>query len=140
MGEIDRPRDPMQEFKEKLIAQVRDNIRDLLPQEAVQKLIDEAVRQTFFESRPISNPNRPYNPIVKPSWFVEAVAKEATPILEMAVKAYVAENKPIIDQALKEFLSGQNLTLLAVGGLAEQLREEMNMANYNLMQIMRGGR
>lgn len=123
-NEIAKPIDPMAEFKAKLGERVREDIRNLLPEDAVSALVQEAVRETFFKPRRIDEGYGRFKET--PSWFVEEVAEVAKPLLQKAVGEYVAANKATIETALAAYLSPQNLTLLAVGSLSSDIRAALS--------------
>lgn len=131
MNAVDRPRDPMQEFQDKLRSNVRDQIRDLLPEEAVSKLVEKAVEDTFFAPRKV---DEGYGRVKEhPSWFIAEVTKAAEPILRKAVEDYVATNKEVVDKALADFLSREQLTILTTKQLTSMLGDLVMNLNNNLM-------
>ena len=124
---------PLEVFREKLQKRVREDIADLLPEDAVASLVQKAVEDTFFKTRR-RNDGSEYNPrwVESPSWFVEAVAKEAKPILERTVAAYIKEHEAEVQKAVSEYLTPQNLTVLAVGTLSANI----SAALYSLAQTI----
>lgn len=135
--DVTKPGNPMEEFKAKLAEKVRENIAGLLPEDAVNELVQEAVRETFFKERVIEYNNYHGNKM-GPSWFVSAVRDAAKPILEKAVADFMAkpEARVAIQTALNEYLSPKNLTLIAVGALGSDIR----MALDDLARAVQAGR
>lgn len=131
-----RPGDPMAEFKAKLEAKVREDIAELLPETAVAELVKKAVEDVFFAPRVEVENRGSYHErrIEKPSWFIEAVAKEAKPLLDAAVNKFVAEHQVEIDKAVAEYLTPQNLTVLAVGSLSREISIALGNLNESIMQ------
>src|SRR3990167_8937425 len=111
--------DPMGAFREKLEQRVREDIANLLPDDAVNDLVKRAVEDVFFKPRKV-NEGTGYSPnwVERPSWFVEAVSKEAAPILKATIAEFVKTHEAEIKQAVEQYLSPQNLTVLAVAAFA----------------------
>lgn len=134
---VDIKRDPLQDFKDKLAQKVREDIASLLPEDVVSELVKKAVQEQFFTPRR-KNVGNEYSPRWEedPSWFVEAVAEQAEPILKAAVEAYIEANRGVIDDAAAQYLTPQNLTVLAVG----RLSTDIGVALANLADAIRSGR
>lgn len=118
------PRNPMAEFQERVLSELKTKIGEMLPDEALQELVKRAVEEQFFTPRKVINPNGMYSRpefIEKPSWFVEEVAKSAEPVIKKLVEEYVEQNKMEIEKAVKQFLEAQNLLLLTFAALRMQM-------------------
>lgn len=116
-------KDPMADFKERLTDKLKNDIGALIPEEAIQALIARAVEEQFFKPR-YEKP-RYGGPIEKPSWFVEQVAQAAKPMIQAQVDKFVADNQDTLEQAVRDFLSAQNLTLLATASMAQHLQASL---------------
>ena len=135
--EVTEHKDPMQEFQDKLKAKVREEIADLLPDEAVQRLVESAVRDTFFKPREVKVGYSGTE--LHPSWFVEEVAKAAKPMLRVMVESYVKKNSGIIKQAMNDFLSTQNLTLLTGAAMRDATFKDIQDIATEVVRQMRSG-
>lgn len=113
--------DPMKEFQDKLKQRVRDDIRDLLPDDAVAGLIKKAVEDMFFTPRIETEPGWNGRTVQKPSWFVEAVSVAAKPIIEAAVKRVVDEHPAEVSMVIAEFLDSNKLTVQTTSILTSML-------------------
>lgn len=111
MNEIAVNPDPMKDFQDKLQARVRDDIRELLPQDAVAGLVKKAVEDVFFTPRKEKEPGWNGREITRPSWFVEAVTEAAKPIIKEAVEQFVAKHPLKVEQVLKDFLDENKLAV-----------------------------
>lgn len=111
----------MNEFRTKVIDKVKADIADLLPPEAVGDLVDQAVRVVFFEPRVVDHGKYGSPDTMGPSWFEEAVAKQAKPILEEWVTAFVSDRQDDIKRAFDRFLEDQNLSLMMCAAMASHL-------------------
>lgn len=111
--------DPMRDFQEKLQARIRDDIAQLLPDDAVADLVKKAVEKTFFEPRVI---NEGYGRQTEhPSWFIEAVTKAAEPAIARAVADRLSENNKHVERVINEFLDQNKLTVLVTQHLTSML-------------------
>lgn len=123
MTTVDIKRDPMKEFQDKVTEKLRDNIRDMLPQDVLDTLVNRAVDETFFKDRVITG--RYGNDDRKPSWFVEQVTRSAQGYIEAEVNKFIDERKDVIDKALSEFLSENKLTVAFATILAGKIENSM---------------
>lgn len=123
--------DPMADFRAKLQQRVRDDIRELLPADAVAALVEDAVKKEFFQPRRV---RKDYGrDEERPSWFVEEVVKAAEPILREAVNKYIAEHPATVDKAIAEFLDQNRLAVTATSKLTDMLAG----AIYSLQESLR---
>jgi hypothetical protein len=130
MNQVAVKTDPMTAFQEQLRERVRNDIRDLLPEDAVAGLVKQAVDAEFFKARRIDEGYGRWSE--KPSWFVEEVVKAAKPIIEAAVQKTVADNPAVVEKAIKEYLDENRLTV----AVASRLDAVLSSAIYNLQQTL----
>ena len=123
--------DPMDSFKEKIIASLRDNIREMMPEAALSELVNRAVDETFFQPR-VDRDRWGHEKTRQPSWFVEEVAKAAEPMLRESVNALIKARRDEIDAAINEFVNDKNLTLIAVRSMTSDLSVAIQTAVLNL--------
>lgn len=130
--------DPMTAFREKVLEKLRADIGAMMPDEALAGMVKEAVEGEFFKRRKSTDG---YGRVVedKPSWFVEEVAKLGQPIIKDHVTAWLAENKPVLEQAIKDFLADQNLMLLAMAALQQASHQQLaELASHIISMSKRG--
>lgn len=126
--------DPMAEFQAKLQQRVRDDIRELLPEDAVAGLVKKAVEDVFFTPRIIKDPDGwSSRDRQGPSWFVEAVTKAAEPIIRDAVAKCVASHPDAIEKVIKEFLDTNKLAVIAT----THLNDIVARAVFDLQEALR---
>jgi hypothetical protein len=125
--------DPMADFQAKLQQRVREDIRDLLPEDAVAKLVQQAVEKEFFQPRRVDEGYGRSSEA--PSWFVQEVVKAATPIIRAAVDKCIADNPAAVEKAIADFLGPNRLTILTTDHLTGMLssaiislQEQMRMS------------
>jgi hypothetical protein len=124
-GEVAVTGNAMQDFQTKLVERLRKDIGELLPEQVLEDLIKKAVTDEFFKTRIIEEGwNRRRE---EPSWFVQAVTEAAKPMLEKQVKKFVKENEEVLQKALADFLTPQNLLLLAMQQMHENTVHTMIM-------------
>jgi len=125
---------PIEEFQKKVVERLRDDIRDLLPDAVLQQLVTRAVEEEFFKERRVP---RPYGADdLKASWFVEAIAKEAAPLVAKAVAGFIAERAELVDRAIHTFLTDEALTIL----IAARLTDKLDLALTAVVNQMRQAR
>lgn len=111
-------------FHRTIVERLRKDISDLLPESALAGLVEQAVRETFFQ--PIRLPRQYGADEVRPSWFVAEVTKAAEPLLRQAVAEFVAQRQDVIQQAIDTFLSHERVTVLLVERLASMFESSVN--------------
>ena len=126
------PKDPMADFQAKLQERVRNDIRDLLPEDAVAALVQKAIEQEFFKPRQVPTGRWTGDTKEGPSWFVQEIASAAKPIMEQAVAKFLEEHRDVIDKAVADFLDRQNLAFT----IGTQLTSGLNGALFQLSQAI----
>lgn len=128
-----KPTDPMAEFQAKLKDRVRDDIRDLLPDDAVAGLVKKAVEDVFFTPRIVKATGWSGRDEERPSWFVEEVTKAAEPIIRAAVAKCVADSPQAVEKVISEFLDQNKLAAATAAQLTSML-SGMVMTLQNSLQ------
>jgi len=131
MNEVATNVDPMQTFQEKVVEKLRGDIGEMLPDEALVKLVERAVDEQFFKERTVYVQYG--NDTKKPSWFVEAIGEVATPLIKKTVEQYVADHEDVIKKALEDYLTEHNLTLLMVAAISQNMSSEIMNQAMNIM-------
>lgn len=132
--------DPMQAFRDRVLAKLRADIGDMLPDEALAGLVQQAVQDQFFKTRKeVTGDRWNERTVDKPSWFVEEVGRIATPMIEAHVAAYVKDNREVIAKAVKDFLDAQNLTLLTVAAMRQVTFNDVHELAGAIVQRMKQG-
>lgn len=130
--------DPMQAFRQRVLEKLRADIGSMLPDSALDGLVQQAVKDQFFAERKTMDS---YGRVqeTKPGWFVEEVAKLAKPIVDKHVQHWVADNRNILEDAIKKFLADQNLLLLAMATMQHQTTQQIFEAANAFHQITKRG-
>lgn len=113
--------DPMKTFQERVLNKVRTDIADMLPEEAIKSMFDQAIQSIFFKEIPpktdsygrISTP-------AQPSWFVQEVTRQAEPLLKAHIAERMKEFEPQIQQAVKDFIKTESIAII-IGGTMSQV-------------------
>lgn len=116
----------MREFQEKVVAKLRADIGEMLPDAALAGLVEKAIQEQFFTKRTtgMDYAGRPTDQ--KPSWFVEEVAKMAEPQIRAYVQGWLDENKETIKKAVDEFLGEQNLLMITFAAMRSSTFQDIN--------------
>jgi hypothetical protein len=125
---------PLQAFQERVSEKIRKDIGEMLPEDVVKALFDKAVDETFFKPRTISSG---YDRKELPSWFIEEITKAGKPILEKAIVDYVETHKEVIQTAISQFLTAQNITLLTVAAMNQGTQNQIWEVANNIMSQLR---
>ena len=120
---------PIQTFQERITEKIRKDIGELLPEEAIKALFDKAIADTFF------TPKDGYGR-EQPSWFTREIIKVAEPILNKAVAEYVESHKEVIQAAISQYLTGQNITLLTVAAMGRVTQDQIWSIASEIMNQM----
>ena len=122
--ELAKPADPMNDFQEKIIKRLRDDIREMLPDEALEKLALRAVDDEFFKPRERFDS---YSRVIdsRPSWFVEKVAEIARPIIQEKAAQFVEANQSLIEKSIYSFVSAENLSLLMCAAMSKATSQQI---------------
>lgn len=128
--------DPMQEFRARVLEKLRADIGSMLPDEALTGLVNEAVKEQFFTRIPTSFNYRGDPDAFKPSWFVQEVAKIGEPIISAHIEKWLKDSEAIIGEAVKKFVTDQNLLLLMMGAMRAASQNELHdLANAICQRI-----
>ena len=138
MNAVVEHKDPMQTFQDKVVKKLRTDIGEMLPDDALAKLAQRAVDEHFFKER-ANKDSYGHVREREPSWFVEEVAKIADPLIKKAVAQWVADHEDQIEKAVVDYLSEQNLTLVAVAAMQAATMDQFSqMASQIVQQIKQG--
>lgn len=113
--------DPMKTFQERVLNKVRTDIADMLPEEAIKSMFDQAIQSIFFKEIPARTDS--YGRVDKaaqPSWFVQEIVKQAEPLLKAHIESRMKEFEPQIQQAVKDFIKAENIAII-IGGTMSQV-------------------
>ena len=108
MTETGRQLAPMETFMERVKTKLRDDIGALLPDEAVQAMVEKVVSDEFFKKRMVPKPGRnswSTEMVEEPTEFQEMVIKAAKPILEQKALEIVAARASELEAAITEAMN-----------------------------------
>ena len=107
-------KDPIKTFQENVAKKVREDIADMMPEEAINALAAQAVKEIFFEPRQVKVQDNSYSGHHMESTasiFNEAVAKAAKPLIEAQAKEIFEEHKSVIEAHLRSLYADHKLML-----------------------------
>ena len=89
---------PMQTFQESIKSRLKDDIAELLPDEALADLIERSIEEMFFADKVTKNN---FHDIVEPSWFNQLVVANVQTRVTEATQAYLRDNRNDIDAKIE---------------------------------------
>lgn len=114
---------PQALFQDKLVERLRSDIGDLLPDEALKKLVEETIQRTFF-TKTKGEYGRESD-----SWFEKEVQSLMRPLLEQKVKEYMETSKEKLIAQCAETMAEQ--APLIIGGWFATI---LNNQSYNVQE------
>lgn len=112
---------PQELFQDKLCQRLRADIGDLLPDEALKKLVDETIQRTFF-TRGSGQYGR-----TEDSWFEKEVKSLMKPLLEAQIQEYMKVSQQKIIKQCVDTMTEQ--APLIIGGWFATV---LNNQTYNM--------
>ena len=97
---------PMKTFEAKLKERVKNDFVDLMPDEALTKMIEQCAKEVFFEKRyVVENPNGYHEKKTEiPSVFQEVVKQLIFPTAMTVAREFVRENHEVIHEQIRKAL------------------------------------
>src|SRR5262245_48130742 len=94
---------PMESFQQKVKNKIRDDFASMIPDEALEAMVKNAIDDAFFKPRYVRDDSS-WNPKVseKPPLIVELAVTQAASILESEIRKWIAENREAVEKALRE--------------------------------------
>lgn len=86
-------------FQERMFDKIRDQMGELLTEDELKQLVDQAVNKAFFETRRVSSG---YRDEIKPALFVEMMENELKARVGEALKQWIADNGEVIAQTIEK--------------------------------------
>ena len=103
---------PMEAFQERVKNRLRDDIGELLPDEALAEMVQRVVEEEFFKKRTDRvGPTYSAKTIEKPTWFQELVVEAAKPVIEAKILQFLSDNRAEIDRQIKETIERGAMSL-----------------------------
>jgi hypothetical protein len=131
MNDIVVKTNPMEEFQNKLKEKVRSDIASLLPEEAITELVKKAIEEEFFKRQSINEGSGSWPKWVeKPSLFVQEVIKASEPIMKEEIRKAVEQQRPLLEEGIKQYLAENNLTII----IATAIAQAMQTNTYQVVQ------
>ena len=132
---------PMETFLERVKGKLRDDIGSLLPEEAIEQMVQKVVNEEFFTKKRVPDPNDrsgSYNRrmIDQPTAFQEMVLEAARPILAQKALEIVAARAPELEAAITEAMNA-GLMRFAMTAFDKVFAEAVSRQSWNIENIVR---
>lgn len=98
------------EFQEAIIERLRSDIGNLIPDDALKAMIEQAMQSMFF-TRKVERSG--YRDKELPSWFEEAVEQELNERIRSMAQAWFDVNQPMMEEIFAEMISSHAPKLMA---------------------------
>lgn len=130
---------PMETFMERVKAKLRDDIGSLLPDEAVQAMVEKVVNDEFFTKKTVrNNPGSYHDHSTRevPSEFQRMVIDAAKPILERKALEIVAARVPELEKAISDAMNG-GLMKFAVQAFDQLFAQALSGHAWRIEDVVR---
>lgn len=128
--------DQMKEFKDRVLDKLKVDIGSLMPDEALSELVQQAVKETFFEDKVIKN-NYGQVTSTEKSWFVKEILSLLEPKLKEAADKFVNDNASKTKQAIKDYLTEERLQVTTAIIIASMARNNATQEIQVIQQELR---
>ena len=131
-------RNPLGDFGTKLEARIREDIKELLPEDALQRLIEKAVNDSFFKPRVLprfSGGRYRTETYDAPSWFVTAVTEASEGILKRMVKEFVDDQEEVIEQVVTATLQDHFIAVMVGEAMIRKVEGALTVIGAEMEQI-----
>lgn len=88
-------------FQERMFEKIRDQMGELLTEDELKQLVDQAVNKAFFEER---RTRSGYHDEIKPALFVEMMQTELKARVGKTLEQWIADNSEIITQTIEKVI------------------------------------
>lgn len=131
---VDVKRDPMQEFKDKVAERLRDQIGDLIPDEALAKMVEDAMQKAFFEGRVTKKwDGYRHSETSEPPWFVSEVKGLVDARVKEAVINEMNKRAEDLDKIIEERLEA-GMSQMVLKTIDDVFRNAFQQVGFNLQQ------
>lgn len=122
MSELIVQGDAMTQFQEKISQKLRDDIGELLPNDALSKLIERAIEENFFKERVVETGSYHIPTRTEPSWFVATIKEMTEKMVREHVGKWCEENKDVFEKKVDQFFSREMMSIITATIIASQIR------------------
>lgn len=130
---------PMETFMERVKAKLRDDIGSLLPDEAVQAMVEKVINDEFFTKKRVPAPGRSSwsnETIEQPTEFQQMVIAAAKPILERKALELIAARAPELEKAITDAMNG-GLMKFAVQAFDQLFAQALSGHAWHIENVVR---
>lgn len=131
MGEVTKPGNPLEEFKQRVLEKLKADIGSLMPDEALAGMVQQAIKEAFFTKREVPKPGRSSysnETVTMPSWFEAQVMEQIEPKLKAQIKEFVEAHSQSIQEAIAAQLDKNKMMILCAGVIGDAVRDGMTGA------------
>jgi predicted regulator of amino acid metabolism with ACT domain len=117
-------------FQDKMFERVRDQMGDLLTDEELKKIVEQAIQKAFFESISI---NTGYgNTTQKPSLFIHLIQEELKVRVNSAVSEWLKANESVVKESIENVIKEGMLK-----GVIQALESRMSWPTQQLGEMLK---
>ena len=112
-----------QTFEQKMFAKIRDQIGDLMSEDDLKKIVDQAMKKAFFEERRTSIG---YRDEIKPALFVEMMEKEFKSQVNSSINAWIKDNQETMEKLVYQIVN-DGIFKAVLNALEQRMSYPLNM-------------
>ena len=124
-----------QNFQERMINRIREDIGQLMTDEELSKLVERAMEEIFFKPEV---EKRGFHETTKPPWLHNFVKELLEKKVEAAVGKYVDEHEDEVRQALKEVMQ-EGVGTAVLRAIASKFSSDMVVFEQSILQRLQQG-
>lgn len=129
MGEVTKPGNPLEEFKQRVLEKLKADIGSLMPDEVVGGLVQQAIKESFFTRKEVPKPGRASystETVLAPSWFQAEIMAQIEPKLKAQIREFVEANDQIIKDTITSALEKDKLLILTAAVIGDTVRTHLS--------------
>lgn len=121
-------------FQERMFERVRESLHELLTAEEAKALVDKAIQESLFKSKPIYDN---YNRVTgnKPSAFVELVREEIQPLVKTCIQQWIAEHEEDVKTSIQAVVE-QGIASAVIKVFRTEMQQPMWEMGGKLQQVI----
>lgn len=117
-----------------MFERVRESLHELLTAEEAKALVDKAIQESLFETKPIyDNYNRAVGS--KTSAFAELVRNEIQPLVKTCIQEWLAEHEEEVKTSIQTVVE-QGIASAVIKVFRDEMRQPMREMGGRLQQVI----
>lgn len=124
---------PEQDFQNKLKDRIRSCVGELMPDAALQKIIEQGIRSAFFD--PIKTSERYGTVTLDEPWFHKFIRQTMEAKVKDALDKWIADNPQAVESAIKNVIE-KGVAGCLVASLNNLFSNSMCQMQQNIQQML----